>query len=69
MNNWYYISFSKQFFKENHKEKIYEGASNKIGCRIIFPKGEIFENRYYTRNLSEKLFQKEIFKFFNERKE
>jgi hypothetical protein len=27
-------------------------------------KGEIFKNRYYTRNLSEELFQKEIFEFF-----
>ena len=27
-------------------------------------KGEIFKNRYYTRNLSEELFQKEIFELF-----
>ena len=42
-----------------------EGASNKIGYRIMgIQKGEIFKNRYYTRNLSEELFQKEIFEFF-----
>ena len=47
---------------DNLTIKKYEGASKEIGCRIMgIQKGEIFKNRYYTRNLSEKL--------FNERKE
>ena len=64
------LGSAKKFSKENHKEKTYEGASNKIGCRIMgIQKGEIFKNRYYTRNLSEEYFQKEIFEFFKDKKE
>ena len=56
--------------KENQKVKIYKGASNEIGCRIMgIQKGEIFKNRYFTRNFTVQEFKKSIFEFFINRKE
>ena len=46
------------------------GASNKIGYRIMgIQKGEIFKNRYYTRNLRKNFFKKKYLNFFKKRKE
>ena len=56
--------------KENQKVKIYKGASNEIGCRIMgIQKGEIFKNRYFTRNFTVEEFKNSIFEFFINRKE
>ena len=64
------LGSAKKISKENHKVKIYKGACNEIGCRIMgIQKGEIFKNRYFTRNFTVQEFKKSIFEFFINRKE
>ncbi len=59
-------SFSKISKKDNKTIKKYEGASKEIGCRIMgIQKGNIFKNRYDTKNYSLKQFKNEISQFFH----
>ena len=59
-------SFTKISKKDNKTIKKYEGASKEIGCRIMgIQKGNIFKNRYDTKNYSLNQFKNEISQFFH----
>ena len=59
------LGYYEKISKDKKTIKKYEGASKEIGCRIMgIQRGNIFKNRYDTKNYSINQFKIEISKFF-----